>query len=91
MIYALKSFNYSISSDNMTLLGIGKCVITTDCHINHDFQCKKVLFVTQNCHISKCHIDLCHIIRYLQSGASYLSQGFEDNVLRSSPADWLIL
>ena len=27
----------------------------------------------------------------VQSGASYLSQGFEDNVLESSTADWLIL
>ena len=27
----------------------------------------------------------------IQSGASYLSQGFEDYVLGSSPADWLVL
>ena len=27
----------------------------------------------------------------LQSGVSYLSQGFEDNALEVSPADWLIL
>ena len=30
-------------------------------------------------------------VEVIQRGASYLSQGFEDNVLGSSPADWLIL
>ena len=30
-------------------------------------------------------------LEYVQSGASYLSQGFEDNVLRSFLANWLIL
>ena len=30
-------------------------------------------------------------VEVIQRGASHLSQGFEDNVLGSSPADWLIL